>query len=178
MRKLIRAILVTLPLLVIAAIGINQSTGVIAGEGHARTHDFQVTATTFNLDISDPDAAGLRSIHLSVPVKDIDTGRRMRNFHMTRFMLKAKKYPEITFDAKTDVPLTPGQINLNGKLTINGISKSHDLVILLSDESGALVASGETVITLSDYNLPLAGMGPMKVLDHVEMAFNIILSIN
>lgn len=178
MKHLITALLFTIPLFVLGAIGINQSNGVVAGEGHARTHDFYVKANTFNLEISDPDSAGVRFVQVSVPVKDIDTGRSLRNIHMRMSILKAKKYPEITFTANTKAPLAPGQITLNGLLTINAIAKTHELTIALVKEAGKLVASGETVILLSDYDLPLVGMGPMKLLNRVEMAFNITIPSN
>ena len=161
--------------MVMAAIVINQSTGVLAGEGHARTHSFSVTAKTFDLKISNPDASGNRSIQMTVPVKDIDTGIGMRNTHMTMSMFDVKENPDIIFVVKSATELAVGRITLNGTLTINGVTKSHVLNIDLSDESGEWVATGETVISLTDYNLPLVGMGLMKLLDQVEMAFNIVL---
>ncbi len=173
MKKLIVSLSIVLPILVVGAIGLDQSNGFLAGDGHARTHDFPVKATGFKVDISDPTADGARTVHVAVPVDGIDTGRSMRNFHLKMSMLNASKYPEITFDAVTKAKLTAGNTVLEGNLTINGVSNPHQIDIELSNDNGQLIASGETTIVLSEFNLPLVGMGPMKLLDHVEMTFNI-----
>jgi len=178
MKKLIYSAIFILPLLAMAAFTLNHSAGVLAGDGHARTHSFPVTATEFELEISDPDPTGYRQIQMTVPVNKIDTGIGMRNTHMRKSMFDTKKYPNIIFVAKSDAQLSNAQKTLNGTLTINGVSQPHTLNINLSNISGQWVAAGETVISLTDYNLPHVGMGLMKVLDEVEMAFNITLPGN
>ncbi|MFQ6678202.1 MAG: YceI family protein [Fidelibacterota bacterium] len=175
MKKIIITTLLILPLMVASAIVLNQSAGILAGEGHARTHDFTVTATSYDLDISDTDTNGERSIKLTVPVKDIDTGIGMRNTHMRTSMFDQKNNPNIIFTANTDAELAVGSVDLNGVLTINGVSKAHVLNITIENNSNDLIASGQTEIILTEFDLPLVGMGPMKILDHVDMAFNIIL---
>jgi len=178
MKKQLALLIITLPLLMLAAIELNQSNGVLSGEGHARTHDFEVTAKTFNLDIGDLNENGTRQINVSIPVKDMDTGISMRNIHMRSSMFNTKEYPDITFSASTDANLSPGKILLSGTLSINGISRPHDLTVNLSNVSGELVAEGETTITPTNFDLPLVGMGPMKVLDEVNMSFKVVVSKN
>jgi len=175
MKKTITSILLILPLILLSAIILDETTGVLAGEGHARTHDFTVTATHFNLSISEPNQNGARSIKMVVPVKDIDTGIGMRNTHMRTSMFNLKENPDIIFTAKSNSSLAVGNVSLNGSLTINGVTNSHILQLTISDNSGKLVASGKTTISLGAYDLPLVGMGPMKLLDQVDMAFSIPL---
>ncbi len=173
--KTIFLTILLLPVLVIGALTINQSGGTMKGEGHARTHDFPVIAQTFDIQISDPDDAGMRTLLVTVPVKDITTTIGLRNMHMRASMFDVKEYPNITFSALLDYPIQPGEYSLDGTLTINGVEKSHLLKVNLVNKDGALTAAGSTSITLSDYDLPLPGMGPMKVLDHVEMSFDVTL---
>jgi len=175
MKKLLISTLFTLPLILLSAIVVNQTSGVLGGKGYARTHDFVVTATQFNLSISEPNENGVRSIKLIVPVKEIDTGIGMRNTHMRTSMFDMKKNPDIIFTAKTTASLTAGEVILNGALTINGVTNNHELHITVSENAGDLVAIGKTTISLENYDLPLLGMGPMKLLDQVDMAFNIVL---
>lgn len=175
MKKLIITTLITLPLIVFSAILINQSAGMLAGEGHARSHNFTVTAKSFDLNISDLDANGYRTISMTVPVKEIDTGNRIRNIHMRKSMFNIKENPDIVFTAKSNAQLTAGQVSLDGTLTINGVTKPHVLNIVINDKSGDWVVSGKTNISLTAYDLPLVGMGPMKVQDQVDLAFNILL---
>ena len=175
MKKTITSMLLILPLILLSAIILDETTGVLAGEGHASTHDFTVTATQFNLSISEPNENGVRSIKLIVPVKEIDTGIGMRNTHMRTSMFDMKKNPDIIFTAKTTASLTAGEVILNGALTINGVTNNHELHITVSENAGDLVAIGKTTISLENYDLPLLGMGPMKLLDQVDMAFNIVL---
>jgi len=175
MKKLIITTLVTLPLIVFSAIIINQSAGMLEGEGHAKSHSFSVTAKSFDLNIGDLDANGYRTITMTVPVKEIDTGNGMRNTHMRMSMFDIKKNPDIVFTAKSSAKLTAGKVSLDGTLTINGVTKPHVLTFVLNDKSGDWVASGMTNISLTAYDLPHVGMGPMKIQDQVDMAFNISL---
>ncbi|MFQ6611708.1 MAG: YceI family protein [Fidelibacterota bacterium] len=162
-----------LPALVVGALVMSQSNGTLSGEGHARTHDFPVIAQTFDINISDQNETGNRTITVTVPVKDITTTIGMRNMHMRTSMFDVKNYPDITFSANFNYPLHAGNYVLDGALTINGVEKPHSLKVKLVNEDGALKATGSTKITLSDYDLPMPGMGPMKVLDHVEMTFDV-----
>jgi len=162
-----------LPIIAVAALVINQQLGTLSGQGHARTHNFPVIAQTFDITISDPDMNGLRTLKVVVPIKDITTNIGLRNTHMRSSMFDLKQYPNIIFTATSDKPIEVGTYVLDGMLTINGVTKPHQLEVTLEEMDGKLMATGSTVVTPTDFDLPLPGMGPMKVLDHVEMAYNV-----
>lgn len=162
-----------LPVFIVGALTLTHENGILAGTGYTRTHDFPVTATEFDITISDPDEQGIRTVDVTVPVKAIDTGRSLRNFHLTLSMLDAETYPEVTYHATTDAPLAPGLLTLDGELTINGVTKSHPLELTLVNEGAALFARGDTRLALTEFELPLVGMGPMKLLDKVDFSFDI-----
>jgi polyisoprenoid-binding protein YceI len=167
-----------LPALVVGALVINQTQGTLSGEGHARTHDFPVIAQTFDIQITDPSDAGVRSLLVTVPVKDISTNIGLRNMHMRASMFDIKEYPNIIYSAEFNYPFQPGEYTLNGTLTINGVERPHELTVTLVNEDGTLKATGSTRITLSEFDLSRPGMGPMKVLDHVEMSFDVSVPQN
>ena len=162
-----------LPIVTVAALVLNQQFGTLSGQGHARTHNFPVIAQTFDITISDPDVNGLRTLKVVVPIKDITTNIGLRNTHMRTSMFNLKQYPNIVYTASSDKAIEAGHYILDGMLSINGVTKPHRLEVTLEEMDGKLMATGSTVVTPTDFDLPLPGMGPMKVLDHVEMAYNV-----
>ncbi len=164
-----------LPVLLAAALNLTQSQGIISGTGFARTHTFPVIARTFVVDITDPDQNGSRTITVTVPVNHLSTNIGMRNFHMRTSVFNGKEYPDVVFKAQTDAPLEPGLVTLNGTLTINGIEQPQVLDVELKTVEGSLHAIGTTLIQPTKFGMPLVGMGPMKLLDKVEMSFDITL---
>jgi len=165
-----------MPVLLAAALSLTQSQGFLSGTGYARTHTFPVIAQVFNVEVSDPDADGIRSITVVIPVENLSTNIGMRNIHMRTSVFNGKEFPDVFFRAKTAAPLEPGNVTLDGTLTINGIDQPHALAVELKRVDGELHAIGTTLIQPTKFGLPLVGMGPMKVLDKVEMSFDITLS--
>ncbi len=162
-----------LPIVAMAALVLNQQFGTLSGQGHARTHDFPVIAQIFDITISDPDSNGFRTLKVIVPINDITTHLGLRNAHMRASMFDTKQYPNIVFTATSNKPIEAGDYVLDGMLSINGVTKPHQLEVTLEASDGKLIATGSTVVTPSDFELPLPGMGPMKVLDRVELAYNV-----
>ncbi|MFQ6613448.1 MAG: YceI family protein [Fidelibacterota bacterium] len=167
---------ILLPVLLAAALNLTQNQGVLSGTGYARTHTFPVIAQQFTVAITDPGPDGFRQITVTVPVNELSTNIGIRNIHMRTSVFNGKEYPEVTFRARTDVPLEPGTVNLEGTLTINGIDQPHALEVELKRIDGVLHGIGSTLIQPTRFGLPLVGMGPMKLLDKVEMSFDITLS--
>lgn len=164
-----------LPVLLLGALTLNQTQGTLIGKGHARAHGFPVIAQTFEIEISDPDDNGERSLTVTVPIKDITTKRGLRNKHMRSSMFDLAVYPDIIFSAVINTPIEAGEYNLEGTLTINGIEKPQSLTITIKNVDEKRIASGSAKVILTDFDLPLVGMGPMKVLNHVEMEFSVVI---
>ena len=166
-------LLLALPLMLTAQVQLSQANGTIAGTGHARTHDFPVILEEFTITVSALDDAGYRTIEVTVPVKQITTESGMRDTHMKTSMFKPKKYPNIVYRATTMADLTPGSGILSGQLTIRDVTHDLDLDVQVSELDMAIHVTGSFVIVPTEYDLPLVGMGPMKVLDHIELDFDI-----
>ena len=167
-------ILTLLPLLSWANIIITEANGTFEGLGHARTHDFPVVARIFTVAVSDADTSGNRTVSVEVSVNDLHTGNAMRDSHMRMSVLDRKKHPMITFKSTLNLPeLMAGDVSLSGNLQVNGITKPYTLMLNLQQLSGKWNATGSFLIVPTDFDLPLVGMGPMKVLDKVDLNLNV-----
>ncbi|MCF7923272.1 MAG: YceI family protein [Candidatus Marinimicrobia bacterium] len=174
LKNLIVTMITILPLLSWADITITEANGSFEGSGHARTHDFPVEAQIFTIHVSDADTSGNRAVSVEVSVNDLHTGNAMRDAHMRMSVLDRKKHPLITFESNVKLPeLQAGTVFLPGKLQVNGISKSYTLELNLKQSAGKWNATGSFVIIPTDFDLPLVGMGPMKVLDQVNLDLDV-----
>ena len=174
LKNLITLIVTIVPLLSWANITITEANGTFAGLGHARTHDFPVEARIFTVVVSDADTSGSRTLNVEVSVNDLHTGNAMRDAHMRMSVLDRKKHPLITFKSTLNLPeLMAGDVSLNGKLQINGITKPYTLMLTLTQAAEKWNATGSFLIIPTDFDLPLVGMGPMKVLDKVDLNLDI-----
>jgi len=153
---------------------ITEANGSFGGLGHARTHDFPVEARIFTIHVSDADTSGNRLISVEVSVNDLHTGNSIRTSHMRMSVLDRKNHPMITFESKVFLPeLKNAEIDLAGDLQINGITKPYTLKLDLKQMGEKWNASGSFLIIPTDFELPLVGMGPMKVLDKVNLDLDV-----
>ncbi len=171
------AALAVIPATVGAAIQLDQTAGSLAGSGTTPTHDFEVNATAFDLEISDPDAEGFRAVTVTVPVLAIDTNNAKRNSHMRNTIFEGFEQAGkdlVVFNARTDSAFEPGPITLNGRLSLLGQGRP---VTVTADITGTdtLTATGSATIDLSLWNIDMPGMGPMKVSEQVQMGFKVDL---
>ena len=174
LKHLLLSTLLILPLLAWSNTLITEANGTFAGQGHARTHNFPVEARIFTIKFSDADTSGFRTLDVEVSVNDLHTGNGMRDAHMRMSILDRKNHPLITYHAKVKLPeLVAGQVVLPGSLQINGISKPYELAVNLSQNGTEWHATGSFLIVPTDFDLPLVGMGPMKLLDKVDLNLDV-----
>jgi len=174
LRNTILLIVMILPLMAWSKIVITEANGTLLGLGHARTHDFPVEARIFTVLVSDPDTSGYRTVDVEVSVNDLHSGNAMRDSHMRMSVLDRKKHPLITFSSTVQLAeLHEGTVSLPGKLQINGVVKPYGLVLQLKQDGDQWFATGTFQIIPTDFGLPLVGMGPMKVLDKVDLDLNV-----
>ncbi len=174
LQNLLLASILIIPLMGWSNTIITEANGSLAGLGHARTHDFPLEARIFTINVSEADTSGYRTIYVEVSVNDLHSGNAMRDSHMRMSVLDRKKHPLITFtSAVMMAEFEAGEISLPGQLQINGNSKSYSLNLNLISEDGKWHATGGFLIIPTDFDLPLVGMGPMKVLDKVNLDLDV-----
>ena len=153
---------------------VTENNGSLSGLGYARSHDFPVTADIFNVEVSAVDTLGNRSVQVKIPVNDLDTGNAARTKHMQISVLDRKNFPYIIFTSQfTLLQLGPGEVRMPGMLELNGLSNPHEIVVTLAPEGDQYRATGTFQVKLSDYDLPRVGMGPMKLLDKVDLNLDV-----
>ncbi len=174
LKNIIISLIALTPLFVWSNIIITEADGSLAGSGHARSHDFPVEAEIFTIQVSETDTSGNRSISVEVSVNDLHTGNAMRDSHMRMSVLDRKKHPLITFSSKIFMPqLQAGDIALPGELQVNGVTKPYTFNLRLDQSAGKWKAIGNFQIIPTDFDLPLVGFGPMKVLDKVDLVLEV-----
>ena len=160
------------PIIMVGAIHLSNDVGSIIGSGSSKNGDvFPVIAQEFNIHISDEISDG-RTIEVSIPVKKITTENWMRDKHM-QMAIFDNEFPNIVFRANTLLPIQPGNIELDGTLTINGKDRKHQLDLLLETVNSGITIKGNTQISLKEYGIKAPGMGPMKVFDLVLIDFDL-----
>jgi len=166
-----------IPTTVVGAIAVNQAAGSLEGMGITPTHDFPVSATLFDIEISDPDTKGYRAITVSVPVESIDTNSGGRNAHMRGTIFDGYKdagKSAVVFQARTNTDLAAGPIQLDGRLTIVGQARPVTVTATLSG-TDPVRAQGKATINLEEWGIKTPGIGPMKVNPEVTMGFDVEL---
>jgi polyisoprenoid-binding protein YceI len=94
---------------------------------HGRFTDFK------GIFLFDPDNLRESKISFEIKVNSIDTGISKRDMHvLSEDFLDAAKYPMITFESNSITKAGENTYNVNGKLTIKGISS--DLILPLTYE--------------------------------------------
>ncbi|MBL7013729.1 MAG: YceI family protein [Candidatus Marinimicrobia bacterium] len=172
-----RIALLLLPLITVGAFHVSNDSGFITGSASSTNGDsFPVIVEYFNIQVSDP-IDGVRAVDVSIPIKRITTENWMRDVHM-KMSIFDNKYKTITFKANTRSELKNGSVSLDGVLTINGIEKSHQLVLSIHKKNHGLTISGATTVSLERYEISPPGMGPMKVNDKVEIELKLDIPNN
>jgi len=150
-------------------------------------HDPTFIARDFNgevgFDADAPDEASLimtmRAASLTL-VDDLSAGdRRTIERTMHDDVLEDARFPEIVYRCPKAAarPLGAGQIEvqLNGELTLHGVTRPQRITAKLSATGSLLRASGEFTVRQSDYGIkPVSVAGSMlKVKDELKCAFDI-----
>ncbi len=168
---------ILLPLALFGQLRLTPDNGTISGTGHAKSHDFPVVIEDFTITVGLADSAGYRSVTVEIPSKSITTNSLVRDGHMRSAVIKAKKYPDITFIASTAAELAPGSGTVVGSLTLRGVTNEQSVDVTISERDGRMYANGSLTIVPSAFGLKLVGMGPMKLQDVVNLNFEFELPV-
>jgi polyisoprenoid-binding protein YceI len=104
--------------------------------------------------------------------------RKVQDFAL-KDMLDAAHHPEITFTSTAIRQAGAGGFEMQGMLTIRGISKAAAVTVAVADQKeGRLSFQGGATVRLTDYGLkpPSAALGAIGTKD--EMAFSFTVTAN
>ena len=159
-----------------------EKTGLYSGKKHVFT--FERYSGTLLLDV---DAMQQTKVDLTIEAASItchDTWVSMKDLskimeEATKNMLAAARFPTITFQSSSVTLAGPGKYDVQGILTIRGISKPAKVVVNWTSGSAPLITlQGDSVVKLTDYSLkpPTAVLGAIGTKN--EMRFHFRLALN
>ena len=103
-------------------------------------------------------------------VKDLHSSRKGMDANAYR-ALNADQYPDITFEANR---LTNGKVN--GKLTINNVTKNIEIPVAIQKTKGFYLIKGNKDLSMSSYDVtPPTFYSTIKTGDQVSISFYLIL---
>jgi polyisoprenoid-binding protein YceI len=159
------------------------ATGMLSALGHSPTfavRDFSGEATWDTTSRQAWLRMQIRANSLQVMDDIKSKDRREIETVMNQSVLESEKYPDIVFEGTGASPNQVGegryQINLNGNLSLHGVSGSLMVPIQLTFLGEMLRASGECSIAQSDYGIQpvsVAG-GGLKLKDELKFTFDIV----
>lgn len=160
------------------------ATGMLSALGHSPTfavRDFSGEATW---DPAAPAQASLRlqirasSLQVMDDIKSKDRGEMEST--MNQSVLESEKYPDIVFQSTCASPnqISEGryQVNMNGNLSLHGVTRSLMVPLQLAFLGEMFRASGECSIAQSSFGIQpvsVAG-GSLKLKDELKFTFDIV----
>lgn len=157
---------------VLSAFGHNPTIGIrdFAGEAHVNPEKLEESSLR----------AVVKAASLGV-VDDIsDKDRREIERQMYEDVLEVAKYPEIVYECSrlSASKIGEGQysINLNGDLTLRGVTRNQAISARATLSGETLVAFGDFSLSQADYDIqPVSALGgALKVKDEVKCSFNFV----
>jgi len=160
------------------------ATGLLSSFGHNPTlavRDFSGEAI-FSPDALDQAKLVIRikASSLTVTDKMSDKDRRELERTMNQEVLETAKYPEITYESTQVTGSKSGEgqflVNLEGSLTLHGVTKTQEIPAQLYLTGDMLRAHGEFSVQQSAYGIKpvsVAG-GSLKLKDELKCSFDIV----
>ncbi|AEV33840.1 hypothetical protein Oweho_2882 [Owenweeksia hongkongensis DSM 17368] len=145
--------------------------------GTSSLHDWTETVETINgalrADVEDGKLVKLRSLHLTIPVKSIKSGKSGMDKN-TYVALKEEKYPEIKYALKT-YKIEGSTVKLTGDLSVAGVTKSITTQVESRVKEGQVELTGDIAFKMTAFGVdpPTAVMGTIKTGDEVEIKFHL-----
>jgi polyisoprenoid-binding protein YceI len=97
---------------------------------------------------------------LVIDAASIDTKNKKRDIHLrTADFFEVEPFPTITYQATSGRLSGPGTIDLDGTLTVHGVTKPLAVSANLSVAAGSVIVSAEVEIDRSGWGLTLRPFG-------------------
>jgi len=161
------------------------SNGVVTFESPTNVAGVEIkgksSALSAGADVSaDGNQLVLRNVQASVPVASLQTGMKMRDEHMRRYIFRtaAGDEPDLRFSADNATCASAGaheyQCAVLGALEVRGASRPTEFKVKVKGEGVSYRASLDTVIKLSTFGIERPSQFGVKPTDdvkvHVEFA--------
>jgi polyisoprenoid-binding protein YceI len=137
----------------------------------------KVTVVVNDLVVDDPTARKKVGGDWSSEVSDGDR-KSVRQNMLSDIQLDAKKFPEITLEASSFKCRGSGQCELDGKLTLHGVTRDIHFSAKIKGDATSPTGEGSFKLNTSDYGIKpySAGLGTIKNKDEIELVFKLSAS--
>lgn len=161
-------------------------------EGTSSLHDWEADVETINSDIEfdesaleeDNQSSPVKSFSLTIPVEDIDSGKRKMNNKMYD-ALKEGDNPSIEFEltdselTEADSELSSITLDVTGDLTIAGTNNEITFPVTGEKQNnGSYKFTGSYELNMEDYDVdpPSAMLGTIKTGEMVTISFEFFIA--
>jgi polyisoprenoid-binding protein YceI len=154
--------------------------GLLSGLGHNPVVAIPDFAGDVRWDPADPQKASLhlriRAASLAVQNDMSDKDRREMERIMREEIVETGKYPEIVFESTSASANANNRVEIDGNLTLHGVTRRERLPAQLAVTGDMLRAFGDFTIRQSDYRIKLASVagGALKLKDELKFTFDIV----
>jgi polyisoprenoid-binding protein YceI len=154
--------------------------GLLSGLGHNPVVAIRDFTGDAHWDPEEPQKASLRlrirAASLAVQNDISDKDRREMERVMREEVLETDRYPEIVFESTSASPTSSGRIEIDGNLTLHGLTRPERLSSQLAVTGDMLRAFGDFSIRQTDYHIKLASVagGALKLKDELKFTFDIV----
>lgn len=144
---------------------------------HLERCKLKVTVEVNDLVVDDPATRKRVGGDWSSEVSEGDR-KSVRQNMLDEVQLDAKKYPQISLEADNFKCRGSGQCELDGKLTLHGVTKAVHFTAKIKGDEKTPTGEGAFKFKTSDYGIKpySAGLGTIKNQDEVELVFKLSAS--
>jgi len=157
------------------------STFVI--KGTSSLHDWEMTSRAIDGAIAfiktDATSIDVQAINVTIGVRTFESGNRIMNKKCYE-ALKDDEYPNIFYRFKSleSIKSTGNNTfnaNLNGTLTIAGVTKTVKIAVRLVNGGNKVIITGTKALKMSDFDIepPRALLGTLKTGNDITIEFNL-----
>jgi polyisoprenoid-binding protein YceI len=154
--------------------------GLLSGLGHNPVVAIQDFTGDALWDPGQPQKASLRmkirAASLTVKNDISDKDRREMERAMLVEILEADRYPEIVFESAGVSVNSNGRAEIDGNLTLHGVTRRERVTAQFSVTGDMLRAFGDFAIRQNDYRIKLASAagGALRLKDELKFNFDIV----
>jgi polyisoprenoid-binding protein YceI len=156
------------------------ASGRLSFDGHASVGDFTGATTTVTGEMTGGESLAAVRGWVESPVRTLDTGNGKRDRDLNKSM-ESNKHPAMRFELAGVTPEGAGRdtaaVQLQGKLTLHGITRDVTLAGQVWKDGGALRLRSDFPLDLGDYEIggltKMLGMLRMQegIEVHVDLTF-------